>query len=157
MLLLNNLEKLVKPRKRVGRGGRRGGNSGRGSKGQKSRPGAGSEIKAFFEGGQMPLARRVPRRGFKNFTRLEVKLVNIGDLEERFENSAIVDRDALIASGLIKGRGTFKIKILGNGELTKSLTVKADAFSKSAREAIVKNNGKVEELSKELSGGSVTP
>lgn len=155
MLLLNNLEKLVKPRKRVGRGGRRGGNSGRGSKGQKSRPGAGSEIKAFFEGGQMPLARRVPRRGFKNFSRPDIRVINLSDLEERFENGATVDRAALMASGLIKGQGSFKIKVLGNGTLTKALTVKADAFSKSAAEAITKSKGKVE-LSEELSSGSVT-
>lgn len=155
MLLLNNLEKLLKPRKRVGRGGRRGGNSGRGSKGQKSRPGANSEIKAFFEGGQMPLARRVPRRGFKNFMRPETRVINLSDLEERFENGAIVDRAALMAAGLIKGKGSYRIKVLGNGELTKQLTVKATAFSKSAVDAITKNNGKVE-LSEELSSGSIT-
>lgn len=155
MLLLSNLEKLVKPRKRVGRGGRRGGKSCRGSKGQKSRSGSNSEIKPFFEGGQMPLSRRIPRRGFKNFSRIEVKGVNLDDLEERFENGATVDRAALMACGLIKGQGSYKIKILGNGTLSKSLTVKADAFSKSAAEAIAKNKGKVV-LNEELSSGSIT-
>lgn len=155
MLLLNNLEKLVKPRKRVGRGGRLGGKSGRGSKGQKSRSGSNSEIKPFFEGGQMPLSRRVPRRGFKNFMRSDVRVINLGDLEDRFENGATVDRAALMACGLIKGQGSYKIKILGNGTFTKALTVKADAFSKSASEAIAKNQGKVE-LCEELSSGSVT-
>jgi len=156
MLLLNNLEKLVKPRKRVGRGGSRGGTSGKGHKGQKARTGAGGKIKDTFEGGQMPLVRRVPRRGFKNFTRVDVRIVNLGDLEDRFENGAIVDRAAFMASGLIKGHGSYKIKVLGNGVLTKALTVKADLFSKSAVEAITKNNGKVELSSEELSSGSVT-
>lgn len=155
MLLLNKLEKLVKPRKRVGRGGSRGGTSGRGHKGQKSRPGANSEIKACFEGGQMPLARRIPRRGFKNFTSSDVRIVNISDLDERFENGAVIDRAVLIASGLIKGHGSYKIKILGQGTLSKALTVKADAFSKSAIDAIKKNKGTVE-LCEELSSGSVT-
>jgi large subunit ribosomal protein L15 len=156
MFLLNNLEKLVKPRKRVGRGGGRGGTSGRGHKGQKSRPGAGGEIKDFFEGGQMPLARRVPRRGFSNFSRPDVKIVNLVDLENRFEDGAVIDRAALLVSGLIKGRGSYKVKILGNGTLTKALTVKADFFSKSAIEAITKSKGKVELSSEELSSGSIT-
>jgi large subunit ribosomal protein L15 len=156
MFLLSNLEKLVKPRKRVGRGGSRGGTSGRGHKGQKSRPGAGGEIKDFFEGGQMPLSRRTPRRGFKNFTRVEVKVVNLLDLEERFENGATVDRAALLACGLIKGHGSYKIKVLGNGTLTKALTVKVDACSKSAVEAITNSKGKVELSSEELSSGSIT-
>ena len=155
MLLLNKLEKLVKPRKRVGRGGSRGGTSGRGHKGQKSRPGSNSEIKPFFEGGQMPLARRVPRRGFNNFTRADVRIVNISDLDERFENGATVDRASLMACGLIKGQGSYKIKILGQGDLSKSLIVKVDACSKSAIDAITKNKGKVE-LCEELSSGSVT-
>ncbi len=156
MLLLSNLEKLVKPRKRVGRGGGRGGTSGKGHKGQKCRPGAGGELKDFFEGGQMPLARRVPRRGFNNFTRVDVRIVNLSDLEDRFENGAVVDRVALMACGLIKGHGSYKIKVLGNGALTKALTVKADLFSKSAVEAITKNKGKVELSSEELSSGSIT-
>ncbi|MBM3886721.1 50S ribosomal protein L15 [Candidatus Dependentiae bacterium] len=156
MLLLNNLEKITKPRKRVGRGGSRGGTSGRGHKGQKSRPGAGGEIKDFFEGGQMPLARRIPRRGFKNFTREETRVINLSDLEERFENGALVDRAALMACGLLKGQGSYKVKILGNGTLSKALTVKADAFSKSAVDAITKNKGKVELSSEELSSGSIT-
>lgn len=155
MLLLNNLEKTVKTRKRVGRGGSRGGTSGRGHKGQKSRPGAGSKIKDSFEGGQMPLARRIPRRGFNNFAKSDIQVVNLVDLENRFEDGAIVDRTALLQSGLIKGRGAYKVKILGNGTLTKALTVKTDLCSKSAFEAITKSKGRVE-LSKELSSGSVT-
>jgi len=157
MLLLNNLEKLVKPRKRVGRGGCRGGTSCRGSKGQKSRSGSGGEIKACFEGGQMPLARRIPRRGFNNGNRQEFKIVNIVDLEERFESGAVVNKNALMEAGLIKGQGSYKIKILGNGSLSKAFTVNADAFSKSAVDAITKSNGKVIlSGSEELSSGSVT-
>ncbi len=153
MLQLNNLEKLTKNRKRVGRGGGRGGTSGRGHKGQKSRPGAGGELKDFFEGGQMPLARRIPRRGFKNFMRVEATVVNLDDLERCFEDGAIVNKDTLKACGLIKGMNIRKIKVLGNGSLTKSLTVCVDSVSKTAIDEITKNKGKVE-LSKEFDSGS---
>jgi len=144
MLALHSIVRLVKPRKRVGRGGSRGGTSGRGGKGQTAR--SGGSIRPGFEGGQMPLHRRLPKRGFTNKPfQKEVTIVNICDLERVFENDAFVDKDACVAKALIKNKSSSYtiIKILGNGELSKKITVVADAFSQSAKEAIEKVGGKV--------------
>lgn len=146
MLQLHELEKLKKDRKRVGRGGDRGGTSGRGHKGQRARSGGKQEIKAFFEGGQMPLSRRLPRRGFTNVFKKEFKLINLKDLEERFEANDVVTKASLREKGLLKGKTDPLVKILSNGTLTKKLTVHADKFSKSAMEAITKAGGAVEQI-----------
>jgi large subunit ribosomal protein L15 len=132
-----------KGKKRLGRGesSGRGKTSGRGNKGQGSR--SGSKFGANFEGGQMPLIRRLPKFGFTNTRRKEFAVVNLKDLA-RFENGAVVDRAALATQGLIKGSYKGPVKILGKGEIQKPLTVKATAFSKSAMEAISKAGGKAE-------------
>jgi large subunit ribosomal protein L15 len=144
MLQLNNLASLSKKRKRVGRGGKSGGYSGRGSKGQKSRSGANSEIKAFFEGGQMPLARRLPRRGFVNPFKKEFKLINLTQLEGFFKAGEIVNKETLVEKNLIKGKAPFLVKVLGDGELTKALTIQVDSISESAAKAVEKVGGKIE-------------
>ena len=121
--------------KRIGRGHGSGWGktSGKGHKGQKAR--SGGSIRPGFEGGQMPLQRRVPKRGFNN--------IFIKQLETKFDNGAVVDVEALRNAGLVKN--SFDgVKILGNGELTKSLTVKVDGFSAAAKEAIEKAGGKAE-------------
>lgn len=121
-------------KKRIGRGpgSGQGKTAGRGEKGQKSRSGFSRTL--GFEGGQMPLQRRLPKRGFTNIFRTAYAILNLSDLEERFESGATVDRDALRKAGLL--RGARKVKVLGDGDLTKKLTVHADKFSKSAREKI---------------------
>ena len=105
--------------------------AGKGHKGQKARSGA---PRLGFEGGQMPLYRRIPKRGFKNRNRLEIVAINISALE-KFDNGADVTVDTLIESGIVKNPKD-GVKILGNGELTKKLNVKANAFSASAKEKI---------------------
>jgi large subunit ribosomal protein L15 len=121
-------------KKRVGRGpgSGHGKTASRGENGQKSR--SGYSRKLGFEGGQMPLQRRLPKRGFTNIFRSEYAVLNLSDLEARFEAGATVDREALRSAGL--ARGAKKVKVLGDGDLTKKLTVHADKFSKSAREKI---------------------
>ncbi|MDE3068564.1 MAG: 50S ribosomal protein L15 [Verrucomicrobiota bacterium] len=130
-------------RKRLGQGesSGHGKTSGRGGKGQTAR--SGSSIRIGFEGGQMPLIRRVPKRGFNN-ARFATRFlpVNVGDLN-RFEDGARVDETALRSLGLANGRGD-GIKILGGGELTKKLTVRASAFSASARAKIEGKGGACE-------------
>jgi len=132
-----------KTRKRVGRGTGSGlGNTaGRGHKGQKARSGGG--VRPGFEGGQMPMIRRLPKRGFHNIFRKEYTVVNVSDLEERFENGAEVTIEALFATGLVN-KAQDGVKILGDGELTKSLTVKVQKVSKTAAEKITAAGGKVE-------------
>jgi large subunit ribosomal protein L15 len=143
MFQLNNLQTLVKKRKRIGRGGSRGGTSGRGNKGQKARSGA--HIAALFEGGQMPLSRRLPKRGFTNTPfRTEYQIVNLGSLDRVFEADATVTKEALLEQGLVsskKSKGGILVKIAGNGQLTKKLNVQADAFTKSAQKAINDRGG----------------
>ncbi len=153
MLQLSELEKLTKNRKRVGRGGDRGGTSGRGHKGQKSR--TSGNLKPFFEGGQMPLSRRLPKRGFTNAFKKDVRFVNIGDLETKFAAGDIVDKAVLCEKGIFKGKKKYLIKILGKGKLTKNLVVEANMFSKSAADAIKKAGGKIT-ISEENIGGSPT-
>lgn len=131
-------------RKRIGRGhgSGTGKTSGKGHKGQKAR--AGGSVKPGFEGGQMPLQRRLPKRGFNPLTHKEYALVNLRDLE-LFESGSVVDVEALGKAGLI-GQLKDGVKILGDGDLTKSLTVKAHKFSKSAQEKIAAAGGNVEVL-----------
>lgn len=143
-MVLHKLTKLIKKRKRVGRGGEKGGTSGKGHKGQKAR--SGGYVRIGYEGGQMPLYRRLPKRGFNNTQfQYEIKIVNLSDLERVFNDGADVTREALIEKGLIKNsRSNSKsvlIKILGTGTLTKKLNVLADAFSKSAQKAIHDRGG----------------
>lgn len=130
-------------RKRVGRGtsSGTGKTAGRGQKGQKARSGGG--VRLGFEGGQTPLFRRLPKRGFTNINRKEYAIVNLDMLNNRFEDGAEVTPAALIEAGIIKNEKS-GIKILGNGELSKKLTVKAAKFSKSAEEAIKAAGGSVE-------------
>lgn len=132
-----------KDRKRIGRGRGSGSGktSGRGTKGQNAR--SGSHSKPGFEGGQMPLARRVPKLpGFTPRKRNVFSIVNVADLE-RFEISAVVDPQALAAAGLIK-KERERVKILGDGELSRSLTVRAHAFTGAARQKIEAAGGKAE-------------
>jgi large subunit ribosomal protein L15 len=145
---LNNLKPNKGARhakKRVGRGpgSGHGKTSGRGEKGQKSRSGYSRML--GFEGGQMPLHRRLPKRGFTNIFKKDFTVVNLADLE-RFDNGATVDEAALRQSGLVKGR-SHGIKVLGTGELTKKLTIHAARFSKTAREKIEAAGGSCEEIS----------
>ena len=123
----------VRDVKRIGRGhgSGQGKTAGKGHKGQKARSGA---PRPGFEGGQMPLYRRIPKRGFTNRNSLEIVGINVNALE-RFDNGAEVTVDTLIESGIVKNPRD-GVKILGNGELTKKLTVKANAFSASAKEKI---------------------
>ena len=127
-------------RKGRGHGSGNGKTAGYGHKGQKARSGV---KKAGFEGGQMPLQRRLPKRGFKNIFATEYATVKISDLEARFEANAVVDTKALVEAGLIK-KSLDGVKVLGNGELTKPLTVQLAAFTASAKEKIEKAGGKAE-------------
>lgn len=128
--------------KRIGRGHGSGWGktSGKGHKGQKAR--SGGSIRPGFEGGQTSLARRIPKRGFNNIFATEYTVINVSDLE-RFVDGTVVDTELLKAAGLVK-KELDGVKVLGNGELTKSLTVKAAAFSASAKEKIEKAGGKAE-------------
>lgn len=155
MLQLNNLEGLTKKRKRIGRGGDRGGQSGRGHKGQKARTGAGPEIKPCFEGGQMPLSRRIPRRGFNNPLRKETQVISMRELDAHFASGDVVNKETLRSKGLVAGKGDFLVKVLNNGTLTKQLTVNVDAVSASAKDVIERAGGKVH-LTKEKSSDSPT-
>lgn len=150
MLQLNNLESLVKDRKRYGRGGSRGGTSGKGHKGQRARTGGISEITPFFEGGQMPLTRRLPRRGFTNRFRVEYACIALNDLERHFEAGATVDMFTLRAAGLVKKTRSVLVKVLGNGTLSKALTVHVHACTKGAQAHIEQAGGSVQ-LVKEMS------
>lgn len=133
----------VRNGKRIGRGtgSGRGGTSTRGHKGQKSR--SGYSKKSGFEGGQMPLQRRVPKFGFKNINRIEYKSINLDVLDSLVEKSdaSVLDASYFVNAGLASKSA--KIKILGRGEITKALEIHAHAFSKSAIEAIEKVGGKV--------------
>ena len=122
-----------------GHGSGNGKTAGKGQKGQKARSGA---PRPGFEGGQMPLYRRLPKRGFKNRNSKEIVAVNISVLEN-FDNDAVVSVDTLIEKGIVKNPRD-GVKILGNGELTKKLTVQANAFSASAKEKIEALGGKAE-------------
>jgi large subunit ribosomal protein L15 len=128
-------------RKGRGPGSGTGKTAARGHKGQKARSGGGTG--PYFEGGQTPLQRRMPKRGFTNIFKKEYVVVNVKQLETRFESGAMVTPETLVACGLIKNVRD-GIRILGNGELTKALTVKAQGFSKTAEEKIKTAGGQVE-------------
>ncbi len=132
----------VRESKRIGRGhgSGQGKTAGKGHKGQKARAGRG--MRPGFEGGQMPLQRRVPKRGFVNIFATRYATVNIGSLSA-FEDGAVVDTDALKAAGLVK-KTYDGVKILGNGNVEKKLTVKAAAFSEAAKAKIEAAGGKAE-------------
>ena len=143
-MLINDVHVGVKRRKlkkRVGRGkgSGHGKTATRGHKGQRSRAGT-NMPRGSFEGGQMPLARRIPKLGFKNQWRKRFAVVNVGDLEAEFEAGATVDPEALRQAGLATGQYD-RVKILGQGELSKQLLVRADGFSESAVEKITKAGG----------------
>lgn len=141
---LKPAEGLKRNRKRVGRGPASGNGktAGRGMNGQKSRAGGGKG--AGFEGGQTPLARRLPKLpGFRNFNRVEYVPVNVSRLDAKFNAGDLVDADTLYAAGIIKNT-TDPIKVLGDGEITKALTVRVDKVSASARAKIEAVGGKVE-------------
>ena len=127
-------------RKGRGHGSGNGKTGGRGHKGQKAR--SGGKVRAGFEGGQMPLARRVPKRGFNNIYAKPLTAINVAVLN-RFENGAVVDAAALIEAGVIDSCPN-GLKVLSNGTLTKNVTVKAAAFSDSAKEKIEQAGGKAE-------------
>ena len=146
---LNNLkpaEGAVKARKRIGRGtgSGRGGTSTRGHKGAKSRSGYSKKI--GFEGGQMPLQRRVPKYGFKNINRVEYKAINLSTLQTLAESKSLetINVQALVAAGFISSKQL--VKVLANGTLTLKLTVEAHAFSQKAIEAIEAVGGTVVKL-----------
>lgn len=147
MVDLANLGKNAgaqKTRRRIGRGVGSGYHktAGRGHKGQKSR--SGGAIPVWFEGGQMPLQRRLPKRGFKNIFRTEYEVVNVHQLNQ-FAEGETVDVEALRANGLVRGKNN-PVKILGNGLLSKKITIKVHKFSATAREKIVQAGGQVEEI-----------
>ncbi len=131
-----------RPRKRVGRGpgSGKGKTAGRGHKGQKSR--SGYSRRYGFEGGQMPLVRRIPKRGFTNIFRVEYQVVNLRDLERVFADGDTVSPEEMIDKGLVRGKRP--VKVLADGELSKRLTVRAHKFSASARVGIEKAGGSCE-------------
>jgi large subunit ribosomal protein L15 len=123
-----------------GQGSGRGTTAGKGNKGQKSR--SGGKTYVGFEGGQMPLYRRLAHRGFSNYPfKKEYQIVNLGEIERHFENSETVDTVSLLKKGLVKGTGP--VKILGNGDYSKKLSFKVTAVSASAREKIEKAGGDI--------------
>lgn len=139
---LSPVEGSKKEAKRIGRGhgSGQGKTAGKGHKGQKARAGRGMRI--GFEGGQMPLQRRIPKRGFNNIFAKKIVSVNVGTLE-KFDNGTVVNVEALVAAGIVKN--SFDgVKILGNGNLTKNLTVQVSAYSESAKAKIEAAGGKAE-------------
>lgn len=132
----------TKDSKRIGRrhGSGWGKTAGKGHKGQNARSGGG--VRPGFEGGQTRLARRIPKRGFNNIFAAKYTAINVSDLE-KFVDGTVVDGELLVAAGVVKDCGN-GIKVLGNGELTKKLTVKAAAYSASAKEKIEKAGGEAE-------------
>ncbi len=146
-LSLNNLkapEGATHKKKRVGRGpgSGLGKTAGRGNKGQKSR--SGYSRKRGFEGGQMPLHRRLPKRGFTNIFKREWAEVNLADLEEQFDAGASVTPEALVEKGLVRKSKAEAVVVLGQGELKKNLTVSAHRFSSAAKQKIEAAGGKAE-------------
>jgi large subunit ribosomal protein L15 len=147
MLRLNNLSPSTgarRQKKRLGRGQGTGlgKTAGRGHKGAKARSGGG--IKLGFEGGQMPLHRRLPKQGFTNTFKTEYVIVGLSDLDN-FEAGTVVNREALRAAGIIGNRDNRQIKILANGEISKGLTVEADKVSQGARNKIIAAGGTIRE------------
>ncbi|MDD2898554.1 MAG: 50S ribosomal protein L15 [Desulfuromonadaceae bacterium] len=144
---LNNLRPSIgstKNRKRIGRGtgSGHGKTATKGHKGQKAR--SGGSIKAGFEGGQMPLQRRLPKRGFTPIDKVEFSLVNISQLDV-YEAGSVVDSASLVSKGLIKS-DRFAIKILGNGDISKAVKIIANKFSQTAKDKIIAAGGSFEEI-----------
>ena len=135
----------TKKRKRVGRGDAsgQGGTSGKGDKGQKAR--SGGKVRAGFEGGQMPMARRLPKRGFRNPFREKFVAVNLIDLCRKFCKGAVIDEASLLASGIVKKKGN-DIKILAKGEIDFPVTVKIARISQAAKDKITAAGGSIEEV-----------
>jgi len=135
----------TKKRKRVGRGDAsgHGGTSGKGHKGQKAR--SGGKVRAGFEGGQMPMARRLPKRGFRNPFQEKFVAVNILDLCRKFSKGAVIDETALFQSGIVKKEGS-NIKILAKGEIDFPVTLKIARISQAAKNKITAAGGSVEEV-----------
>ncbi|MBN1481441.1 50S ribosomal protein L15 [candidate division KSB1 bacterium] len=131
-----------KNRKRVGRGGAHGKTACRGSNGQRSRSGA--KRRLWFEGGQMPIMRRLPKRGFTNFNRIEYQIVNVGELE-KIQNVEEITPDILRERGLVSKKSV-PVKILGNGEIKSKVNIVANAFSKTAIEKITAAGGRTTTL-----------
>lgn len=135
----------TKKRKRVGRGDAsgHGGTSGKGHKGQKAR--SGGKVRMGFEGGQMPMARRLPKRGFRNPFRKQFVAVNILDLCRKFSKDAVIDEAALLKSGIIK-KASGQVKILAKGEINFPVTLKIARVSPAAKNKITAAGGSVEEV-----------
>ena len=136
-------EGAVTPAKRIGRGigSGLGKTSGKGHKGQWARSGGG--VRPGFEGGQMPLTRRVPKRGFKNHFTAEYVTINVGALND-FKDESVIDLELLLNAGLVRKDAPYGLKVLGDGELDKKLVVKAAKFTKAAAAKIEKAGGKAE-------------
>ena len=146
MLSLNSLKPpygAVKKKKRVGRGDSSGHGStcGRGQKGQKAR--SGGQVKSYFEGGQMPLYRRLPKRGFKNIFKEEFAIINIRDLVKKFRENEEVTPEKLLEVGLIKKKNK-RIKLLGDGDISFPLLIKVHKISQQAKSKIEAAGGRVE-------------
>lgn len=137
MVQLHTLESSGKDKKRRGRGGSRGGTSGKGHKGQNARSGGG--VRPSFEGGQMPLHRRLPKRGFSNLQfQSEVLTIDLKTVTDRFDENTVVTKELLIEQNMLKpkkSKGAFCLKVLGN-QASKKLVIHADAFSKGAQKAL---------------------
>lgn len=135
----------TKKRKRVGRGDAsgQGKTAGRGEKGQKAR--SGGKVRAGFEGGQMPLSRRLPKRGFRNPFREKIVAVNLTDLCRKFKKGAVIDEAALLASGVLKKR-SYGVKILAKGEIDFPVTIKIAKISQAAKQKITAAGGSIEEV-----------
>ena len=147
MFQLNDRVAVVKKRKRVGRGGSRGGTAGKGHKGQKARAGGQRKLRACFEGGQMPLFRRLPKRGFKNIFALKFSEVNLGRLQAaidagKLDAKSTINAEALLASGLLR-RAYDGVRLLGFGELKAKIKIEVVGASKAAIEAVKKAGGEV--------------
>jgi large subunit ribosomal protein L15 len=145
MLELSKLSRpanyIKKKKKRVGRGnGSNGTYSGRGCKGAKSR--SGFSHKWGYEGGQMPLHRRLPKRGFTNIFKEDINIVNVAFINDNFEDGDVVNKENLISKGIIKHKKN-RVKILGNGDLSKKVEVSVDLISKTAEEKILKAGGTI--------------
>jgi len=144
MLQLHNLQSTGKKSKRIGRGGSRGGTSGRGHKGQRARSG-GKKLGRDFEGGQMPLVRRLPKYGFKNVRfATPVAIINLSQLNSHFNDGDVISIEELRKRKLIKGKFPFQVKVLGAGNLEKKLTIQVHAVSMSAQKSIEKMGGVIE-------------
>ncbi len=142
MFGLLETKKLVKKHKVIGRGGKRGKSSGRGRGGQHSRTGSNSEIGVFFEGGQMPYFRRLPRRGFTAFQKIDYEIVKLKDIQDRCAEGT-VGVEELKNLGLVKGGHNAKVKVLSDGGIDKKINLVVNAISRPAKEMVEKAGGSV--------------